>query len=151
MTRFPPAGKYALLNGTEYRIVLGGGWKLTSWDAASRRDGFLPVGRGLYERRIAPDERLEVVSLRYDGAYRGVPVQVEPNLKGTLVLTTGDRRAKELGFEPRERSDWVLIVEPDAPGLVVTPRRTKVPAPWWDDQGLDEQALDDQARRGGHR
>jgi hypothetical protein len=134
VTSLPPAGKYALLNGTEYRVVLGGGWKLTSWDAASRRDGFHPAGRGLYERPIGPNERLEVILLRYEGTYQGIPVQIAPNLKGSLVLTTGDRRAKELGFDPIERSDWVLVVEPDARGLVVTPRRTKVPAPWLDEK-----------------
>ncbi|MCK2035335.1 hypothetical protein KZC51_04220 [Microbacterium sp. SSW1-49] len=141
MNTLRPAGTYALLNGTEYRVVLGGGWKLTSRDAASRKDGFHPAGRGLYERPIGPEERLEVVLLRYEGNYQGIPVQVAPNLKGSLVLTTGDRRAKELGFEPIERSDWVLVVEPDERGLVVTPRRTKVSAPW----------LDAKRTRGGDR
>jgi len=141
VTGLPPVGRYALLNGTEYRVVLGGGWKLTSWDPASTRDGFRSAGRGLYERQIGGDERLEVVTLRYDGTYQGVPVQVTPNLKGSLVLTTEDRRAKELGFEPSDRDGWVLVVEPDARGLAVTPRRTKVRAPW----------LDDEARRGGDR
>lgn len=125
-----PAGNYALLKGTECRAVRDGGWKLTSRDAASRKDGFQPAGRGLYERRIGTDERLEVISLRYEGTYQGIPVQITQNLKGSLVLTTGDPRAKELGFDPIERSDWVLVVEPDARGLVVTPRRTKVSAPW---------------------
>jgi len=132
---------YARLNGTEYRVIGSGGWKLSSWDPDSRRDGFQPAGGGLYRRAIGPDETLDVIELRYDGTYYGIPVDVAPSLKGSLVLTTQDVRAGERGFEPAERSDWVLVVDPDARGLTVRPRRTPVAAPW----------LDGRAQRGGER
>ncbi len=119
--------------GVDYPLVSqGSGWVMRT-ERATKGFEKAAATKGAttrYERRIAPEERLECFRLSHSGTYRGLPVRISPSNDGRVMAIAKDSRARENGFDSFERDEWVKLVPENDRELRITATRTPVPAPW---------------------
>ncbi|MHC9045434.1 hypothetical protein ACYX8G_12660 [Microbacterium saperdae] len=121
-------GQFAVCDGVEYRLgTRGGSWTLLS---AKPLPGFTKVRSGEFFRKIAEDEEMECFRITHRGTYRGIDVSISGSNRGRVMAVTKDVRARDDGFEPFERSEWVKLIDREDGDLRVQEVRTSFPMPW---------------------
>lgn len=120
-------GQFAVFNGVEYRLgTRGGSWTLL---ATKPVPGFTKVRSGKFFRKIAEDEVLECFRISHRGTYRGIDVSISNSNHGRVMALTKDDRARDNGFEPFERNEWVKLIDREDGDLRIQEVRTPMPMP----------------------
>ncbi|WP_024818121.1 TY-Chap domain-containing protein [Arthrobacter sp. 31Y] len=142
MTSLIRPGRYAVLDGVEYRLQpRGDAWVL--W-TDQPTPGFSAAGKGGFIREIAPEEQLECHDVDHRGTYRGLIIEVHQTGPQGLMVSSLEPSAGDEGFERLDSRDpgRVKNIPHDDPDLLFSTVRTRVPMPWAE-RTLSEQATFD--------
>ncbi|KUM35227.1 hypothetical protein [Arthrobacter sp. EpRS71] len=142
MRTFIRPGRYAVLDGIEYRLrSQGDGWVL--W-TDQPTPGFSPAGKRGFIREIAPDEQLECYDIHHRGTYRGLIVEVHSSGQRGLMTSTREPSAGDEGFERSDPRDveMIQVIPHDHPDLHFNTVRTRVPMPWAERKPSDRATFD---------
>jgi hypothetical protein len=121
-------GQVAVCDGVEYRLgYRGGSWTLL---ATKPLPGFTKVRSGEFFRKIAEDEVMECFRISHRGTYRGIDVSISGSNRGRVMAVTKDVRARDDGFEPFERDEWMKLIDRQDGDLRFHEVRTPMPMPW---------------------
>ena len=126
-------GRYVRLGDAEYEVISKGGWALWSAQPApgfKKPPGFTKHGGRGYLRPIQPGEQLECYRITHRGTYLGVAVSLHPSTEGRVMATSRDQHARDVGFEPFDRDEWVKLIPLDDPELRFTTIRAPEVGPW---------------------
>ncbi|WP_394618644.1 hypothetical protein JNUCC0626_05955 [Lentzea sp. JNUCC 0626] len=131
LDRLPPPGRFVKYRDVAYRLqhMPPARWWITADHAVD--ESFVQQSRRTFTRQLTHEDVLDCYDLARPGTYRGLVVEVSTNTAGEYVVTTGDPRAQDEGFE---RRDHRMPLEKEIPfedtELEFTTTLTPVLMPW---------------------